>query len=159
MKYVDIKLLQKLSSEASTSPRRRINHNFHQTLEDPVQRFLNAIEPGSYVRPHRHNTPLRWELFVALSGRTAVLIFDSQGEIIKRTEIAADGPIQAVEIPAGAWHTIAALEPGTVLFEFKHGPYAPVSNRGFAAWSPAEGNIECHEMEQWFHDANVGDIW
>ncbi|HHS84277.1 MAG TPA: cupin fold metalloprotein, WbuC family, partial [Gammaproteobacteria bacterium] len=71
MKHIDEKVLQELQKRAADSARKRTNLNLHQTLEDPVQRFLNAIEPGSYVRPHRHNTPLRWELFVALSGRTA----------------------------------------------------------------------------------------
>ena len=156
MKQIDEKVLQELQKGAADSPRRRTNLNLHQTLEDPVQRFLNAIEPGSYVRPHRHNTPLRWELFVAMSGRAAVLIFNPQGEVIERAEIIAGGPTRAVEIPAGAWHTIAALQSGTVLFEFKQGPYAPLSEIDFASWAPCEGDTGCDKMEQWFHHAKVG---
>ncbi len=156
MKRIDEKVLQELQKKAADSPRKRTNLNLHQTLEDPVQRFLNAIEPGSYVRPHRHNTPLRWELFIALSGGAVVLIFDQEGEVIERTEIAAGGPTQAVEIPAGTWHTIAALRPGTVLIEFKQGSYAPLSEMDFASWAPCEGEAGCDELERWFHHAQAG---
>jgi len=157
MKHIDEKVLQELQKEAADSPRKRTNLNLHLTLEDPVQRFLNAIEPGSYVRPHRHNTPLRWELFVALSGRAAILIFNQQGEVTERTEIASEGPTRAVEIPAGAWHTIAALQTGTVLLEVKQGPYAPLCEMDSAEWAPGYDDVGCDEIEKWFHHAKAGD--
>ncbi len=150
---------QRLQEKAVNSPRRRTNLNLHQTLEDPVQRFLNAIEPGSYVRPHRHHSPLRWELFTALTGRAVVLLFDDDGTVLERTEIGAGGPVHAVEIPAGAWHTIAALEPGTVLFEFKQGPYAAVTDKDFASWAPAEGDADCTTLERWFREARIGNSY
>ncbi len=157
MFQINDSVLQRLQEKAAAAPRRRANFNLHQTLEDPVQRFLNAIEPGSYVRPHRHRSPLRWELFTALTGLAAVLLFDDDGTVLERTEIAAGGPVHAVEIPAGAWHTIAALESGTVLFEFKQGPYVPVTEKDFAPWAPAEGEPGCRALEQWFHQAGIGD--
>ena len=157
MFQIDDETLRKLREGAAASPRRRTHLNLHQTLEDPVQRFLNAIEPGSYVRPHRHHSPLRWELFTALSGRAAVLVFDEEGMVLERVEITAGGPVHAVEIPPGAWHTVAALESGTVLFEFKHGPYTPVTDKDFAPWAPAEGESGWQALERWFHTARIGD--
>ncbi len=31
-----------------------------------------------------------------------------------------------IQIPAGQWHTLEVLESGTVIFEVKDGPYAPL---------------------------------
>ena len=69
MKLLDNATLTELLATAAASPRRRANHNIHPLLEGPVQRFFNAMQPGTYVRPHRHSTPPRWELFVVLRGR------------------------------------------------------------------------------------------
>ena len=63
-----------MAATAADSPRLRANHNIHPVLEDPVQRFFNAMQPGTYVRPHRHSTPPRWELFVVLRGALALLV-------------------------------------------------------------------------------------
>jgi cupin fold WbuC family metalloprotein len=32
----------------------------------------------------------------------------------------------ALNIPAGQWHTVKALESGTVIMEMKNGPYHPL---------------------------------
>jgi cupin fold WbuC family metalloprotein len=60
MKLLDNATLTELLATAADSPRRRANHNIHPVLEDPVQRFFNAMQPGTYVRPHRHSMPPRW---------------------------------------------------------------------------------------------------
>ncbi len=146
MKLVTTALIEELGRQAATAPRRRTNFNLHPQLDDPVQRFLNAIEPGSYVRPHRHTNPSRWELFVILAGAALVVILDDEGRVTERVELDAGGPVRAIEIPAGAWHTLAAREPGTVLFEFKAGPYAAVDDKDFAAWAPREGDAACHSF-------------
>jgi cupin fold WbuC family metalloprotein len=158
LKIIDHTLLAKVQATAAGSARLRSNFNLHPTEDDRVQRFLNAIEPGSYVRPHRHVTPVpKWELFVALAGRLAVLLFDEQGQVLERLEISAEGPSLAVEIAAGAWHSIVALTPGTVVFEFKEGPYAPAADKDFAAWAPREGETGAAAMAQVFAVAAVGD--
>jgi cupin fold WbuC family metalloprotein len=158
LKTVTDTLLDELVLKAQASPRRRANFNLHPELDDPVQRFLNAVEPGTYVRPHRHVTPLpKWELFVALAGRIAILEFDDAGTVTERVEVAAAGPVRAVEIPSGAWHGLVVLEPGTVLFEFKQGPYAATSDKDFAAWAPGEGEPGCQAMRERFETARVGD--
>jgi hypothetical protein len=51
MKTITPRDLAMLSTEARGSVRQRKNLNLHVTLVDPVQRLLNAFEPGSYVRP------------------------------------------------------------------------------------------------------------
>lgn len=157
MKQVSDAQLSALSRQAGTAARRRSHLNLHEDLTAPVQRFLNAIEPESYVRPHRHVDPLRWELFVALAGRAVVLTFDPAGCVDERLEVAAGGPIHAVEIEPGRWHTVAAAERGTVLFEFKEGPYSPLQDKHFAAWAPAEGQARCPAFVAWYRNAQPGD--
>jgi cupin fold WbuC family metalloprotein len=151
-------LMAELSHRAQVSPRRRANHNLHPELIDPVQRFLNAMEPGTYVRPHRHVTPeRRWELFVALEGAVAVLVFDDAGTLVERHEVDAAGPLRVIEVAAGSWHALVVLRPGTVLFECKQGPYAAVSDKDFAAWAPAEGEPGCADMLARYERARIGD--
>ncbi len=157
MKTVSAEFLAALSIQAAGHERGRINHNLHPSLDDPIQRFFNIMEPGSYVRPHRHTDPPRWEVFVGISGRAAVLEFDRRGRVAQRSEISPEGPEIAVEVAGGSWHTVTALEPETVLFELKPGPYSPVSDKDFAAWAPPEGDADRHHLVDWFVVAEPGD--
>jgi len=124
--------------------RRRANFNVHPTLEDPVQRMLNVLQPGSYVRPHRHS-PDRFELFLRLAGEAAVLLFRENGEPFEGA-ILGDGTAWAVEAPGGVWHTVLALCPDAVLFELKRGPYRSTGENDFAPWAPLEGTPEVREL-------------
>ena len=54
----------------------------HESYEDPCQRLFNAIEPGSYIRPHRHATDPRDELLIAVRGLMALVTFDNDGKVI-----------------------------------------------------------------------------
>lgn len=140
IQVVDQDLLDSLSARAKTVPRRRTNHNLHE-LSDQVQRMLNALEPDTYVRPHRHIDPPKVELFVILRGRLAVLIFDDHGQVL-HTVILEASTRPALDIPAGHWHSLIALEPGTIAFEAKEGPYVPATDKDFASWAPREGSSE-----------------
>ena len=132
------------AAKARGAERGRCNHNLHPTLADPVQRFLNVFQPGSYVRPHRHNAH-RWELFLLLEGEAAAVVFDGAGNVTE-TAVLRRGGARAVEIAGGAWHTLFALVPDTVLFEVKPGPYTPISDKDFAPWAPPEGAPECADL-------------
>jgi cupin fold WbuC family metalloprotein len=156
MKTMPSETLDDLVRRAVDSPRGRLNYNLHPTLEDPVQRFFNCLEPGSYVRPHRHTDPPRWETFVALRGRAVVLEFDDVGRVTARCEISPEGPAIAVEIAGETWHTVAALRSGTALFELKPGPYRPVADKDFAGWAPAEGDPDQSRWAAWIAAATLG---
>jgi cupin fold WbuC family metalloprotein len=156
MKRIDQTLLTTLSTQAAASPRLRAHHNLHPQLGDPVQRLCIAMEPGTYVRPHRHMQPETWEILLILSGAVALLIFDDSGKVLERIELAAGGEVTAVEIPANTWHAVASLKAGTVVFEVKQGPYAPISEVNYAPWSPAEGE-QVEALEGWYHRAQAGD--
>jgi cupin fold WbuC family metalloprotein len=157
MKTISPDQLDRLVRTAAAAPRLRTNLNLHPTLEDPVQRFFNAIQPSSYVRPHRHTDPPRWELFHAIRGRASVLTFDPRGVVLAQCTLAPDGPVTTVELDGDIWHTLVALEADTLLFELKPGPYLPLADKDFAPWAPAEGSAGCGAFTVWMAGARAGE--
>lgn len=153
LKQVDAAALRALAAEAAASARRRRNLNLHPSSADPVQRFLNDFEPGTYVRPHRHRD--RWELFVLVQGSAAVLTFDDGGCVRERVVLGADAA-RVVEIPENCWHTLVSLVPGSVLFEVKRGPYQPAATE-YAPWAPAEGHPGAPALERRLVTAQPGE--
>ncbi len=135
-------LLRELAAEAAASPRRRKNRNFHRANEDQAHRLLNALEPDSYVVPHRHLDPAKDEAIVALRGRFGLVLFNPDGSVNRSAELAPDGAVVGVDIPHGTFHTVVALVPGSVFFEAKAGPYAALTEAERAPWAPAEGTRE-----------------
>ncbi|MGA7800841.1 MAG: WbuC family cupin fold metalloprotein, partial [Gammaproteobacteria bacterium] len=102
MRVIDQSMLLALVERAEQAPRRRMNLNLHDAPEDPVQRLFNAIEPDSYVRPHRHVEPARWELMLAVRGACALLAFEDDGVVSERLELVAGGGCLGAELPPGA---------------------------------------------------------
>ncbi len=139
LRPVDWVLLDTATAAAQQSARQRQILRFHE-LPDGVQRMVNAVEPGSYAQPHQHRDPDKAEIFVCLRGRAVIVRFDAAGEIVESTIVAAGGPVLGVEIPPQAWHTLLALESGTVLFEVKAGPYDAATDKRFAPWAPPESD-------------------
>ena len=157
MKVFDDAMVTGLIEQAKASPRLRANYNVHEALEDPVQRLFIAIEPGSYVRPHRHPEPEKWEFFMVLRGRLALLIFDDDGKVLRREELAPGSEAFGGELPPNTWHSVVALESGSVFIEFKQGPYAPFSDKNFAAWAPSESEADTAAFCLWMSSAQMGD--
>lgn len=120
-------LLDDLTAKAKESPRLRMNLDLRDSAEDTSQRMLNAIEPGSPLPIHRHQNTS--ETVVCLRGRLVEEFYDDLERICtERIELSPGGPIVALNIPAGQWHTVHALEPGTVILEMKNGKYEPISD-------------------------------
>ncbi len=140
IRLIDDTLLAAISREAQARPRRRANHNFHPGDDFPAHRLLNAIEPDSYLPPHRHLDPQKDESIIVLRGELGLLLFDDAGGVLDSCRLQAGGDCQGVDILHGTWHTVMALQPGTVIFEAKSGPYVPLVAAEKAAWAPAEGD-------------------
>lgn len=136
----DTTLIATLIDAARHSARQRMNHNFHTALDAPCQRLLIAIEPDSYVAPHRHLDPQKAESLLLVRGTLGAVFFSDDGQISTTLKLSAAGECCGVDIPAGEYHSVVALEPGTVFFESKAGPYRPVDPAEFAAWAPREGD-------------------
>lgn len=147
---IDQTLLQQTVNEARTSPRLRKNANFHPADDFPAHRLINAMQPGSYVRPHRHLDPAKDETIIVLQGRFGYLSFNADGAIEEAIELVPGGPVCGIDIPHGTIHTILALEPNSVFFEAKAGPFVPLNTDEIAAWSPNEGTEEANALwSQW----------
>jgi cupin fold WbuC family metalloprotein len=142
MIHINKTLLDSVTSKAKASPRKRMNHNFHEHLSDPFQRMLNCLEIGTYCRPHKHANPAKREVFIILQGSAAVLQFDDGGSITEIVKLNHEKGQFGVEIPPAIWHTIVALESGTVVYECKDGPYTQLNDKDFASWAPEEGSSE-----------------
>lgn len=140
------KLLDELTATAKTGDRLRKNHNFHEHYDEVCQRLLNAIEPGSYIRPHRHLSPPKPETFVALRGRMVLVTFEEDGTIAESVPFGPGLETVGIDIPAGVWHTIVSLESGSIFFETKPGPYHPAPEQDFASWAPQEGSAEAADF-------------
>lgn len=120
----DTILLNSLTEQAKSSPRLRMNHDLRNTGETQSQRMLNAIEPGSPVPVHRHRSSM--ETVVCIRGHIRQIFYDDNGEVVETVDLMPGGDVAAVNIPMGQWHTVEVMESGTVIMEFKDGPYEPL---------------------------------
>jgi cupin fold WbuC family metalloprotein len=119
-----------------------MNHNFHRDNQDTLQRMLNAMEPFSYIQPHKHENPDKREVFLALRGRFIVIEFDEYGNISGNMLLDPLCGNYGAEIAERTYHTVIALDPDTVAYEIKDGPYIPIDDKNFAPWAPKEGSAE-----------------
>lgn len=123
MKLIDKQLLDDVSRQAQKSVRLRMNYNFHQSLDEKCHRFLNAVEPGTEVPIHRH--PTKDESFVLLRGRVRVNTYNDNGTMLESVVLCPEEGRYGVNIPKGTWHNLESLEPNSVFFECKEGPFVP----------------------------------
>ncbi len=156
-RFIDADLLARVSADAQARPRLRANFNFHTGDEAAAHRLLNAIEPDSWLPPHRHLDPAKDESIVVVAGALGVLIFDDAGTVLASRRLSPGGDCCGVDIPHGTWHTVLALQPGTVIFEAKAGPYRPLLAEELAPWAPAEGDpavaAYARQLRQYFPPA------
>lgn len=139
IKYFDKALFSELKQKAAKSPRRRANYNVHKSSTDMVQRLFIAMMPDSYVRPHRHVQPHKWEFFMVVEGELDILFFSDDGVVKERVTLTAGGETSGIEIPPYTWHATVCSSP-VVFMEVKQGPYEVTGDKGFASWSPEEGS-------------------
>ena len=150
MKQITATLLAALTAQAQQSPRLRANHNLHEELSDPIQRLAIAMEPDTLIVPHRH--PQTWEMLLPLSGRFVVLLFDDAGTVQQRIVLGEESRV--LEFPANTWHAVLSLDHGGVIFEVKHGPYAPINEADIAPWSKG---LDAATLNAWYATVRVGE--
>lgn len=124
MKLIDKSLLDSVTSGAKESNRLRMNYNFHDSLDAPCQRLLNALEPETIVPIHRHQHTS--ETYILLRGKLRMMFYNDQKEVIEETILSSESANYGIHIPAGVWHAMEVLASGTVIFETKDGPYMPI---------------------------------
>ena len=133
-------LISKIVDQARISPRLRMNHNFHPELSDPVQRLINALEPWTYIRPHKHTT--KEESFVLLCGIVLAVVFNEDGSIREHAILSKDSGTLGIEFEENCYHMLTSLETGSAVYEIKEGPFVPHTEGSSAPFSPKEGTPE-----------------
>ena len=124
------------------SPRGRIICPYHPSAGDPLHRMLNVVQPHSYIQPHRHAFPPKAESAIVLKGLIGCVIFSDAGAVEQVHVLGANRPAFGIDIHAGVFHTLIALEADSVVFEVKQGPYEKASDKDFSPWAPKEGTSE-----------------
>ena len=134
--------LESLLDQAKESPRLRQNFDLRNSSEDTSQRMLNALQPGTQVPIHKHETTA--ETVVCLCGKLEEIIYEEVIEYIKDNDAKSfDGgdvmrkvsyretaryllsPTEGnhgMQIPPNTWHSINVIEP-SIIFEAKDGKY------------------------------------
>jgi cupin fold WbuC family metalloprotein len=143
-------LIADLIAQAGQSPRKRTIYRLHEH-EEPVQRMVNALVPGTYTQPHKHENPDKVELFSILVGKLAILQFSNAGVVENVHVLDAAGPLRIADIAPRTYHALIALEPSAVV-EIIQGPYDARTHKQFAPWSPAEDDPAAdgyrHQLEK-----------
>lgn len=152
----DTAFCTQLLEKAQVSPRRRAHFNVHETYTDMVQRLYVAMLPDSYVRPHKHSQPTKWEFFMVVQGSIDLLFFDDAGTLVLRQALTAGGECFAMQIPPNTWHATICREP-VVFFEVKQGPYEALTDKNFASWSPEEGASSVEDFTSKMASLVIGD--
>ncbi|WP_157669589.1 WbuC family cupin fold metalloprotein [Chitinibacter sp. GC72] len=145
---IDRQLLNDLLLEAANNPRLRKNRNFHANDQSACHRLANALQPGTYVQPHRHLDDQKAESMVMLSGELGVLLFDDMGQVVATHRLQVGGEVIGINIEARTYHAVVALSP-CVFFESKAGPYIPVAPEEWASWAPAAGDAKAVDYLAW----------
>jgi cupin fold WbuC family metalloprotein len=148
MKKITRNKINEVCAESKLVNRKRKNFNYHDDLSDSLQRLLNAMQPGTYIQPHKHENPDKREAFIILTGKVLVVTFDDEGKILDHILLSQENGNYGVEIPERTWHSLIILEEDSVVYEVKDGPYSPISDKNFAPWAPAENEIGCSEYNQ-----------
>jgi len=136
--FCDAAMLQEGFDAARNSPRLRIMQPIHRSNTGKVQRLINFMQPGSYVRPHRHRQPQAIETLVVIHGGIALFLFDEDGTLRDGAVLYAGQPGCLADMEPDVWHTILPLTADTAVLEIKAGPYDAGSDKEFASWAPAE---------------------
>ena len=121
---INDQLLNTVTGQAKASSRLRMNFNLHDSLDAKAQRLLNALEPGTVLPVHRHSHTA--ETYIVLRGSIRVMFYNDAKLLTAEFLIDPKEKEYGIHIPAGQWHTLEVLESGTVIFEVKDGPYAPL---------------------------------
>lgn len=133
-------LLDRAIQGSHESDRRRMILPLHKSHDESLHRMFNAMQPGTYIPPHRHAAPPKAESILVLRGALCFVTFTDQGQVTQMADLISGSAEFGVDVAAGVFHTFFILQPDTVIFEVKPGPYSPIDDKDFAVWAPREGD-------------------
>ena len=119
---IDKQIFDELTEKAKTNPRLRQGMDLRNSPEDPSQRMLNALEPGTVMPIHRHKDTS--ETCVCVRGHFEEYFYDSEGNLTETVDMVPGGTVLNIE--ANQWYSLRCLASGTILLECKNGTYRPL---------------------------------
>lgn len=146
--YFDQSKIEEAIKISRLSPRKRIIYPIHKSDGDRLHRMFNIIQPGSYIRPHRHKKAEKSEAVVLLQGGICFITFEENGDIKSFKNLFAGSDFFGVDIEPDVIHSFFALDKDTVIFETKNGPYIKELDKDFAQWAPEEFTAEADNYLQ-----------
>ena len=119
--------------------KRRARINAHPDSDDQLHEMIIAIEPGSYIRPHKH--PGKSEAFHIIEGAVDIVVFDEAGDIARVVSLAAQGGSTPFyyRMSEPHFHTLIIRSDLLIVHEITNGPFRP-EGTVFAAFAPEEGD-------------------
>ena len=157
IKHIHDTLFNELIEAAKLSPRLRSDKNFHNDYTAPVQRLFIGLIKGTYVPPHLHPQANKWEIIMAVKGRTGLVIFDDKGKITHKLILEPGQSNMGLENPPNSWHTVYPIDDQSVIMEIKEGPFDPEQVTHFADWAPTANQDDPTNFLQWIESAKIGD--
>lgn len=135
-------MVSQLLSQSRESPRKRMIQRLQKGPDAGVHKMFNALQPGTYIPPHRHMEPAKTETIIVMSGALLYVEFEADGTVKNQLLVQPGTEVFGIDILPHIYHTFVALKPDTLMFEVKDGPYGKSTDKDFPDWAPAEGSVE-----------------
>lgn len=135
-------MVGELLAMSRESPRMRMLQKIHKSHDSGVQRMFNALQPGTYIMPHRHMHPRKEETIMVVAGSMLFIEFSDDGEIKDTLLLQPGTEVFGVDVAPHVYHTYIPLKPDTLMLEIKDGPFNPTDDKDVPEWAPREGTPE-----------------
>lgn len=144
--HPDEKIMKEGLEASRKSARGRMILPVHRTQDALVQRMLNFLQPGTYIRPHMHPLDHAVESIIIIQGALSFFIYDDAGNVKQHFYLNNKDSGSLIDIEPRIWHSFIVTSPDTVIFEVKRGPYNSQTDKTFAGWAPEEGSDKANDF-------------
>jgi cupin fold WbuC family metalloprotein len=139
--------LDTLKAAVKASAKRRARINTHPDGEDALHEMIIAIDPSSYIRPHKH--PGKSEAFHIVEGEVDIVVFKDDGEIEQVVALGAPGSGRSFyyRMSKPFFHTLIIRSDVLIVHEITNGPFRP-QGTVFADFAPEDSDTQKAEAYQ-----------
>jgi cupin fold WbuC family metalloprotein len=126
-----------LRRKVASNQKGRVRINFHQDNSDLLHEMIIAIQPDSYIQPHKH--PGKSESFHIIYGAVDIVIFEDDGAIREVVSLAAEDEAKAFyyHMSKPFFHTLIINSDLLVVHEITNGPFVK-NGTVFGSFAPAD---------------------
>jgi cupin fold WbuC family metalloprotein len=133
--------LNTLRAAVKSSAKRRARINTHPDGDDALHEMIIAIDPTSYIRPHKH--PGKSEAFHIIEGEVDIVVFTDTGEIDRIVPLGPPGSGRSFyyRMSSAFFHTLIIRSDVLIVHEITNGPFRPAATV-FADFAPDDREPE-----------------